>query len=178
MSGMRCSGPAARRHAALLLVAAGAMVSACQPTGAPAEASAPADLAAGELPMRFMGAQDAALVVDVFINGEGPFDLVLDTGATYTCVTHEVAERLQLPERRGAVGIGAGVGGAGQVQLVRFDSLRVGAATVTDMPGCVLDLSALEAVGTRIDGLLGLNFLRSFDVRLDFAREVVTLTSP
>jgi hypothetical protein len=29
-----------------------------------------------------------------------------------------------------------------------------------------------------VDGLLGLNFLRSFDVHLDFTRDVLTLTSP
>jgi hypothetical protein len=29
-----------------------------------------------------------------------------------------------------------------------------------------------------VDGLLGMNFLRSFDVRLDFTRDVLTLTTP
>jgi hypothetical protein len=33
-------------------------------------------------------------------------------------------------------------------------------------------------VGTEVDGLLGLNFLRAFDVQLDFARNVLTLTAP
>jgi predicted aspartyl protease len=157
--------------------AAALLVAACQVSGEPRTAEAPADLAQGEVAMRYVGAQDAALVVPVHINGEGPFDLVLDTGATFTCVTDELAARLQLPEQGGAVGVGAGVHGAGRVRVVRYDSVRVGAAVVTDMPGCALDLSALQAIGTEVDGLLGLNFLRSFDVRLDFQRNVLVLTA-
>jgi predicted aspartyl protease len=61
---------------------------------------------------------------------------------------------------------------------VEFDSVRVGVASAHDMGGCVLDLSSLAVVGTEVDGLLGMNFLRSFDVRLDFTRDVLTLTAP
>jgi predicted aspartyl protease len=163
----------------LFLLAATALLAAgCVPDGEPASAEAPADTAAGETSITFVGMGDAALVVPVEINGSGPYELVLDTGATYTCVTESLAAALDLPEQRGAVGIGAGVHGSARVRIVRFDSVRVGSAIARDMPGCVLDLSTLEAVGTSVDGLLGLNFLREFDVRLDFGRNVLTLTSP
>jgi predicted aspartyl protease len=153
------------------------VLGACQFDGRPAETEAPADAAAGEIAMTRVGANDAAIVVPVHINGQGPFDLVLDTGATVTCVTPDVSERLALPAQRGVRGYGAGVGGAGRVELVRYDTLRVGAAAAFDLPGCVIDLASLEAIGTRVDGLLGLNFLQSFDVRLDFGRDVLTLTA-
>ena len=39
---------------------------------------------------------------------------------------------------------------------------------------CVLDLRHLRALGPNVDGLLGLNFLKSYRVSLDFARKVVT----
>jgi predicted aspartyl protease len=149
----------------------------CQLDGEPRAVDSPADEQAGEVPISFLGANDAALLVSVHINGEGPFELVLDTGATFTCVATELADRLDLPDQRGAVGFGAGVQGAGRVRIVRFDSVRVGNAVARDMAGCVLDLSALEAVGAGVDGLLGLNFLREFDVRLDFQRRVLTLTA-
>jgi predicted aspartyl protease len=150
----------------------------CAQDGAPGRVQAPTDADAGEIPLQMVGTNEAALIVPVHINGQGPFDLVLDTGATFTCVTHEVAEQLALPDQPGAVGFGAGVQSAGRVRIIRFDSVRVGAAAAHDMSGCVLDLSSLELIGTSVDGLLGLNFLRSFDVRLDFVRNVVTLTSP
>jgi predicted aspartyl protease len=162
------------RHAtaSLLLLLAG-----CQFGGEPAATHAPADAAAGEVPLEFLGAGEAALVAPVFINGAGPFNLVLDTGATFTCVTTALADRLNLPDQRGAVGLGTGVHATARVRIIRFDSVRVGAATAHAMPGCVLDLTALEIAGTDVDGLLGLNFLRAFDVRLDFQRNVLTLTA-
>lgn len=149
----------------------------CQVDGEPAAVHAPADPAAGEVALEPTGSQDAALLVPVYVNGAGPFNLVLDTGATFTCVTTAVAEQLQLPEQRGAVGFGAGVHATARVPIIRYDSLRVGNASVSDMAGCVLDLTSLEAIGASVDGLLGLNFLRAFDVQLDFRRNVLTLTA-
>jgi predicted aspartyl protease len=150
----------------------------CQLGGEPATTHAPADTTAGEVQLQFVGTGEAALVAPVYINGAGPFNLVLDTGATYTCVTTELAEQLNLPDQRGAVGIGTGVHATARVRIIRFDSVRVGAAIAHSMPGCVLDLTALETVGTSVDGLLGLNYLRAFDVGLDFQRNVLTLTAP
>jgi predicted aspartyl protease len=164
------------RRAALALSVV--LAAACAPDGTPSRVQAPADADAGEVPLRSVGSNGAALVVPVHINGQGPFDLVLDTGATFTCVTHAVAEQLALPDERGAIGFGAGVQSSGRVRIVRLDSVRVGSAVAQAMSGCVLDLSSLEAIGTSVDGLLGLNFLRSFDVRLDFTRDVLTLTAP
>jgi hypothetical protein len=37
-------------------------------------------------------------VIEVFINGEGPFKFVLDTGATQAMVSFDLAKRLALPE--------------------------------------------------------------------------------
>jgi predicted aspartyl protease len=155
-----------------------ALAAGCQAGGAPASVDAPADSAAGEVALDIVGPGGAAVVVPVHINGRGPFNLVLDTGATFTCVTTAVADELDLPEQRGVVGFGAGVHTTGRVRLVRYDSVRVAGATARDMGGCVLDLTSLESIGTSVDGLLGLNFLREFDVRLDFRRNVLTLTAP
>lgn len=144
-------------------------------TGAPARVEAPADPALGEIAMRMAGPNEAALMVDVFLNGEGPYEFVLDTGATFTCVSRPRAEELDLPARRGATGFGAGIGGTGRVDLVRVDSLRVGEARAFDLTACVLDLDHLDVLGTEIDGLLGLNVLREFTVTLDFERGVIRL---
>ncbi|HEX2190407.1 MAG TPA: retropepsin-like aspartic protease [Longimicrobiaceae bacterium] len=150
---------------------------ACE-TGAPARVEAPADSAAGETAFRLAGPTEAAIIVPVHVNGQGPFDFVLDTGATFTCVDRELSQRLGLPERRGAVGLGAGIGGSGQIRLVRVDSLRVGAARAEDLTGCEVDLRHAAQVGIEADGLLGLNFLRPFRVTLDFERGVLVLQEP
>jgi predicted aspartyl protease len=159
----------------LLLVGAAA---ACQQVGTPARVEAPADSAAGEVAFELAGPGGAALIVPVHLNGQGPFRFVLDTGATLTCVEQRIARQLELPEARGVTGVGAGVGAAGRVQLLRLDSLRVGAARAEDLMACALDLEHTGEVGLEIDGLLGLNFLRSFHKTLDFEREVLLLQRP
>lgn len=151
---------------------------ACQQVGAPARVELPADSAAGEIRFELAGPGGAALLVPVYVNGQGPFDFVLDTGATLTCVDQEIAQQLQLSPARGLVGVGAGAGGAGQMQLVTVDSLRIGAARAEDLTACALDLQHTATVGLELDGLLGLNFLRSFRVTLDFEREILLLQDP
>lgn len=156
---------------ALLLLAA------CD-VGAPARVTTPADSAAGEVAFRLIGPNEAALVVPVMLNGEGPYDFILDTGATFTCVADSTAARLDLPERQLVGGIGVGIGGTGRLRLATVDSLRIGAARAYDVPVCLLDLSHTQLLGTRIDGLVGLNVLKQFRVTLDFERKIVRLTEP
>ena len=155
------------------IVAAG-----CRQTGAPARVEAPADSAAGEVAFELSGPGGAALMVPVYVNGQGPFRFVLDTGATLTCVDQQIAARLELPQARGVTGVGAGVGSSGRMQIVRVDSVRLGAARAEELMACALDLQHTGSVGLEIDGLLGLNFLRAFRVTIDFEREILLLQEP
>ncbi|MGH7477327.1 MAG: retropepsin-like aspartic protease [Longimicrobiales bacterium] len=145
---------------------------------APVRTTAPADSAAGEIGFEYAGAGEAAIVVPVVLNGQGPYDFVLDTGATVTCVDLALAEELGLEEVRGMRGIGAGATGTGQMRLVTIDSVRVGGARAEEVIACALDLAHVEAVGMDVDGLIGLNFLRPFRLALDFDRQVLRLTAP
>jgi predicted aspartyl protease len=154
-----------------------AFTAACQPT-APGRVEAPADSAAEEVAIELAGLQDAAVVVPVEVNGSGPFDFILDTGATLTCVDSVLGDSLALPERGGLLGYGVGAGGSGRMRFVQVDSLRVGAARAEDLAACVLDLEQVRTIGLDVDGLLGLNFLKSFRVTLDFEREVLILQEP
>jgi predicted aspartyl protease len=162
----------------VLLVALGLVLTAC-PTlqDRPAEVEYAADSGKGEVPLVFAGPGGAALTVPVLVNGEGPYDFVLDTGATLTCIDRRIADDLGLPERRGG-GIGAGATETGRVGIVRIDSLRVGQSLATELDGCILDLAHTQTIGVEIDGLLGLNFLRAFRITLDFERNVVIFEEP
>ena len=154
-----------------------AVLLACD-VGAPSRVQAPADSAAGEVPFRLAGPGGAALLVAVEIDGRGPFQLVLDTGATLTCLDQALVAELGLPQSRGVVGVGAGVGGSGRLRLHRVDSLRVGGARLEDLSVCALDLSHIAALDGNVKGLLGLNVLRNFRVTIDFERNVVRLEAP
>ena len=155
-----------------------AATTACMEAGRPAAASAPADSAAGEVKLRVAGPGGSALAVPVYVNGRGPFELILDTGATFTCLDTALVRQLALPERPGIVGAAVGVSGTGRVKFVRVDSLRVGAARARELTACAMDMSALRPLGPEVHGLLGLNFLRSFHMTLDFERDVMSLTQP
>lgn len=142
----------------------------------PARVAVQADTAAGEVPLRVAGRGGAVLMVEVHINGAGPYNLVLDTGATLTCIDERVARQLSLPRKTGAIGLGAGVGGSGRVELVHIDSVRLGATTLQNLTACVLDLRHLRELGAGgVSGLLGLNFLTNFHVTLDFDQRLMTL---
>lgn len=139
---------------------------------------APANTEAGEVAFELAGPNGAAMLVPVTINGQGPFNLVLDTGATFTCVDQKIVEQLKLPERGGQLGIGAGIRGSGQVRLVSIESLQVGTAKASDLTACALDLQHMKEIGVEIQGLLGLNFLKSFRVTIDFDRKILQLQKP
>jgi predicted aspartyl protease len=140
--------------------------------------AARAETAPGEVSIDVAGPGGAVLLVPVYINGKGPYDFVLDTGATMTCLDQSLADSLRLPARFGQVGVGLGVGGAGQVPIVRIDSLRTGDTSASQVSACLLDLSHLKALGPKVEGLLGLNFLKSYRVTLDFERNIARLEKP
>ena len=164
------------KHFAMAALGATLISGACDRAAAPARATVEADSAAGEVALRVAGRGGAVLMVATYINGEGPYNLVLDTGATLTCLDEQLVRQLSLPRKRGAIGLGAGVGGSGRVALVQVDSVRLGSATVRNLTACVLDLAHLRELGAGgVSGLLGLNFLTPFHVTLDFDRRVMTL---
>jgi predicted aspartyl protease len=166
-------GPVIRDH--VVAIAASALLASSCEQVAPAHVAVPADSAAGESPFRLAGPNGAALIVAVHINGQGPFDFVLDTGATLTCVDRDLATRLNLEDAR-RVARGSSIGGTGQVRLVRIDSLRIGRSSAHDLVGCALQLDQLQRMpGLQAHGLVGLNFLKSFRVTLDFERRVLRL---
>lgn len=143
----------------------------------PDEIAYPADAVGAEIPIRFEGAGDASLVVAVYVDDEGPFDMVVDTGATVTCVDQELVGTLDLDTRPGAA-LGAGAERTGRMEMVTLRSLRVGEVEAGGLTACVLDLEHIRGMGIAVHGLLGLNFLRAFRVTLDFERGVMRLEQP
>src|SRR5271166_6604026 len=61
----------------------------------------------------------------VYINGRGPFRLVLDTGASSSGVTAMVALALGIPTDQSPPVMLRGVNGSATVQTIRVDSLSV-----------------------------------------------------
>ena len=139
----------------------------------------PSETAPGEVSFKLAGPNEAALIVPVKINGKGPYDFVLDTGATFTCVDRSLADELKLPDWSGPLGTVVITGGEGQMGFVKIDMLEVGdTAKASELVACKLDLSRMQPPGFGIKGLVGLNFLKSYRVTIDFERKSLRLDKP
>jgi len=135
----------------------------------------PASTTPGEVPFEMAPPNDAAIIVPVKINGRGPFKFVLDTGATFTCIDQKLVDQLKLPEWRGQFGAGVLAPTEGAVKLVSIDTFEVGNTKATDMKACAIEFSRLQTGGLDVRGLVGLNFLKSFQVKIDFKKKVLHL---
>jgi len=126
---------------------------------------------------RLAGSKQALILLPAFVDGRGPYSFVLDTGATATVVSNELADALALPRGEGQEGRGA----AGKMTLVKsqLPSLTVGKETVESLPVSVTDLGFLgRAMGVQVDGALGHSFLRNFVMTLDYATNTLALRRP
>jgi aspartyl protease family protein len=113
----------------------------------------------------------APIMVNAKINGGGPVTLMLDTGASITVVNPLALWRLGIStwfapraEIRGATGTTS-------VDMVRVQSIEVGEARAGPLMIVAHDIEAKE-----VDGLLGRDFLDHFNVNIDTAAGVVTLS--
>lgn len=105
----------------------------------------------------------------VRLNGQGPFDLILDTGANRTVLTPENARLL------GLSGVGAapvtGLADLAVAARVRIAHLDAGAFVRADVPAIVMDGFALGEA----DGILGADAFAGRRLVIDFARDAYRL---
>ncbi len=107
----------------------------------------------------------------VYIDGKGPFRLVLDTGATQSALTATVASILDLPLGQSPPVLLRGVNGTAKVPTVKVDTLSVGDLTVSE---AVLPIVP-DALGGA-DGILGTAGLLDKRIRIDFRHDRITIT--
>ncbi len=107
----------------------------------------------------------------VYIDGKGPFRLVLDTGATQSALTATVASILDLPLGQSPPVLLRGVNVTAKVPTVKVDTLSVGDLTVSE---AVLPIVP-DALGGA-DGILGTAGLLDKRIRIDFRHDRITIT--
>ena len=107
----------------------------------------------------------------VFINGRGPFRLVLDTGASHSAVTAMVALALGIPTDQTPHILLHGVTGFATVPAIRVDTLTVGDVAV-DSP--ILPIVP-DAMGGA-EGVLGSEGLVNKRIFIDFRHDQISIT--
>jgi hypothetical protein len=101
------------------------------------------------------------MTVPVRVNGHGPFQFVVDTGANRSVIGAEIAERLHLPAA-GSTPV-HGIAGVEPANLFKVARMQVGAAYASG-----LELPGLAAAKLGADGLLGVDVMRNRRVTLNF----------
>ena len=114
-------------------------------------------------------------MVPTFVNGRGPYAFAVDTGASATVLSPRLADALGIERAEDTTMTGAG--GILQATTGRVASLAVGAAAVNDLVVVFSDFMEPigQAVGTRVDGVVGYNFLKAFKVTIDYPAAKLSL---
>ena len=142
------------------------------PPAPPAGTTAPSELARYTVPYRAFEGTARRVIVTVRFNGSVTAPIALDTGAPGTIIFPELADRLGLfdANRRGVFVSVGGIGGSVPALRTIIDTVEVGGARqefalVTIVP----------PISSSFEGLLGLDFLAMYSVRIDPQAEDVVL---
>ncbi len=111
----------------------------------------------------------SAVIVPVVLNRAVQTNMILDTGASFTVVSQDLAGRLGLkPTRRISLVTANGTIGAPMAPL---GSLKVGDAEVANLTVVIQDFSPIPTLG----GLLGLDFISRYHISIDSRRQLLVL---
>ena len=109
------------------------------------------------------------MVVRVFVNTQGPFDFLVDTGTNTTLVDPQLAADLKLkPVDRMAL---ATLADATPVVRYYADTVKAGQASVSHLELLAAPLTEIRTLDSRIRGVMGMNFLLQFSFLLDYRHQ-------
>ncbi len=121
------------------------------------------------------------ITVDTIINGKGPFNFVVDTGASHTVISNQTAEKLGLSTNssgccESATGRPAqGAGGPVAARATTVESVKVGDAEVKNVEVALIDLASLSK---NWDGIIGYTFMKNYRVIIDYPRQQILFEKP
>lgn len=121
---------------------------------------------------------DNYIVVQAKINGNGPFEFILDTGG-HDILTPEAAKSLGLEPQGAGTSGGSGEGKVSE-QYARVDRVDIGGMTMRDQVFTILPMpynSVEQDPKAPLAGIIGLELFERFVVRLDYRAGTMTLTA-
>jgi predicted aspartyl protease len=131
--------------------------------------------AKAEVPIRLASPAKPLILVDAHANGRGPFQFAIDTGTSTTAIAPELAKHLGVESSP----VGAGTTGGASVDFSAgvLQSFQLGGAKIDNMAVVVADFFTMlnSAIGVKLDGIVGYNFLRNYKVVIDYPSEMLTL---
>lgn len=111
------------------------------------------------------------VLVRVKLNGQGPFNFIIDTGAPALILSEEVGKKLGLKPD------------GGDEPWTTFKEFQVeGGLTIPKAKGLVLDMFQLKGMngmglaGVKLHGVIGYNLLAKYRIAYDFTKDKLTWT--
>jgi predicted aspartyl protease len=135
-------------------------------TGAAAQEPVPKD--AGVEILQIERERYQRMTVPVTIQGQGPFDFLIDTGAQATVLSRAVADQLMLHDRGRATLVG--MASVRQVETTPIEDFTLGSRSFYIRQAPVLEGEHIGA-----DGILGLDSLQNQRVLLDFTKREISV---
>ena len=128
-----------------------------------------------EVPIRLASPAKPLILVDVHANGRGPFQFAIDTGTSTTAIAPELAKQLGI--EGSPVGPVTTGGAPVDVRVGNIESFQLGGAKIDNMAAVIADFFTMlnAAIGAKLDGIVGYNFLRNYKVVIDYPGETLTL---
>ena len=119
---------------------------------------------------------DNRILVDVKVNGRGPFTFLFDTGGSRSnTITPELAKELGIQMTTGEAASGAGSGHQ-PTWNTKVESYSVGTLVALDQAMIVLDMSAIKKAFAfpRLDGVIGFDVLKKSVTCIDYEKLSLT----
>ncbi len=116
------------------------------------------------------------LVVDVNINGKGPFHFSVDTGASVSVVTPATARiaGIKYGPKKGAMAVSAST--RTSTVLSQIEALEIGGLTISRLDVAIISLATVNrATHLHLGGILGHNFLSRYTVTIDYGQKLMSL---
>lgn len=129
------------------------------------------DLALTRIPYTLQA--DGRIVIQVSVNDQGPFAFALDTAASISAISKRLVNELELAPASDKKVFVQGAIGSGEFDLVNLRSLTFGSEHRIDKGVVVLPGTSRSLRG--LDGILGLDILRSYPVGFAVRQKAVLL---
>ena len=122
------------------------------------------------------------MVIQLHINGKGPFNFILDTGVGLVLISDpKLIDSVSFQNLRSIYITGFGEGEKLSAFITPSVDLRIGNTIAKNIPAAILKKDIFELsnyVGIPIHGLIGYEFFQSFVVRLNFSTSTITIFKP
>ncbi len=138
----------------------------------PARAQSPSD----PIKVPFELLPSGHFLVDVTLNGKGPYKLIFDTGAPLTLLNSRIAKEGGVTKKKGGFNLFSGP------TQSDIKELGVGPAKAEDVPSVVMDHPTVEAISDafekkygKIEGIVGFPFFARYSTTIDYQKKELTL---